>query len=82
MTNPISDVLKSEVILATGTNTDENHPIIANYVKEAVMRKDVKLLVIDPRTDRLIDAGHIAALEDARHLTPQALADWLAQWTP
>ncbi len=55
MTNPISDVLKSEVILATGTNTDENHPIIANYVKEAVMRKGVKLLVIDPRRISLVD---------------------------
>jgi formate dehydrogenase alpha subunit len=55
MTNPISDVLKSEVILATGTNTDENHPIIANYVKEAVMRKGVKLLVIDPRRISLVE---------------------------
>ncbi len=55
MTNPISDVLKAEVILATGTNTDENHPIIANYVKEAVMRNGVKLLVIDPRRISLVD---------------------------
>ncbi len=55
MTNPISDVLKAEVILATGTNTDENHPIIANYVKEAVMRKGVELLVIDPRRISLVD---------------------------
>ena len=55
MTNPISDVLKSEVILATGTNTDENHPIIANYVKEAVMRNGVKLLVIDPRRISLVN---------------------------
>ncbi len=55
MTNPISDVLKAEVILATGTNTDENHPIIANYVKEAVIRNGVKLLVIDPRRISLVD---------------------------
>ncbi len=55
MTNPISDVLKAEVILATGTNTDENHPIIANYVKEAVMRNGAKLLVIDPRRISLVD---------------------------
>ena len=27
-------------------------------------------------------AGHVAALSDARHMNPQALADWLAQWTP
>jgi formate dehydrogenase major subunit len=55
MTNPISDVLKAEVILATGTNTDENHPIIANYVKEAVMKKGAKLLVIDPRRISLVN---------------------------
>jgi len=39
------------------------------------------LLVIDPRTDRLLDPGRVSALQDARHMTPQALADWLAQWT-
>ena len=55
MTNPISDVLKAEVILTTGTNTDENHPIIANYVKEAVTKRGAKLLVIDPRRISLVD---------------------------
>ncbi len=55
MTNPISDILKSEVILTTGTNTDENHPIIANYIKEAVMRRGAKLLVIDPRRISLVN---------------------------
>jgi thiol-disulfide isomerase/thioredoxin len=38
------------------------------------------LLVVDAH-DRLLDAGHIAALADARHMTPQGLADWLARWT-
>jgi thiol-disulfide isomerase/thioredoxin len=38
------------------------------------------LLVIDGR-DRLVDAGHVEALADARSMTPQALADWLASWT-
>jgi len=38
------------------------------------------LLVVDPRTDKLLDAGHVAALADARSMTPQSLADWLAQW--
>ena len=28
----------------------------------------------------LVDRGHIAALADARSMTPQAIADWLAQW--
>jgi hypothetical protein len=39
------------------------------------------ILVIDPATGKLLDSGHIAALEDARHMTPQGIADWLAQWT-
>jgi hypothetical protein len=39
------------------------------------------VLVVDPRSETLVDQGHIAALADARHMTPQALADWLAQWT-
>ncbi len=38
------------------------------------------LLVVDSR-GKLRDAGHIAALADARSMTPQALADWLARWT-
>lgn len=38
------------------------------------------LLVVDPRSDRLVNAGHLFALADARRMTPQALADWLAQW--
>ena len=38
------------------------------------------LLVVDPRSDTLVNKGHIFALADARHMTPQALADWLASW--
>ncbi|MBV8682378.1 MAG: thioredoxin family protein, partial [Caulobacteraceae bacterium] len=38
------------------------------------------LLIVD-RHGKLIDQGHVAALADARHMTPQALADWLAKWT-
>jgi len=55
MTNPIPDLFKSEVILTTGTNTTENHPIIANYIKDAVANKGAKLLVIDPRRISLVD---------------------------
>jgi thiol-disulfide isomerase/thioredoxin len=38
------------------------------------------ILIID-RHGRLVDRDHIKALSDARHMTPQALADWLAHWT-
>ncbi len=37
------------------------------------------ILVADP-DGTLIDRGHVSALADARAMTPQALADWLAQW--
>jgi thiol:disulfide interchange protein len=38
------------------------------------------LLVVDPASGKLINRGHIAALADARSMSPQGLADWLAQW--
>ncbi|MEJ0027253.1 MAG: thioredoxin family protein [Rhizomicrobium sp.] len=38
------------------------------------------VLIVTPDGKTLVDAGHIAALEDARHMTPQGIADWLAQW--
>ncbi len=59
MTNPLKDVLKSKMILLTGTNTTANHPIIANYVHEAVTKHGAKLIVIDPRRIKLADiAAH------------------------
>ncbi len=54
MTNPIKDVLKAEAILVTGTNTTENHPVFANYIKEAVLKKGAKLVVVDPRRIDLV----------------------------
>ncbi len=39
------------------------------------------LLVVDPKSDRLVNAGHVADLSDARHMSPQGLADYLAKWT-
>lgn len=38
------------------------------------------LLVVNPRTGRLLNAGRVSALADARSMSAQALADWLAQW--
>ncbi len=61
---------------------DKNLQIPARYGITQRLEGVPSLLIVDPRTDRLLDAGHTAALADARHMTPQALADWLAQWTP
>lgn len=59
MTNPISDVLESETILVTGSNTTENHPIFANYIKEAVFKRGAKLIVVDPRKIALTEYANI-----------------------
>jgi formate dehydrogenase alpha subunit len=49
MTNPIGDIEKAKVILITGSNTTENHPVLSSYVKRAVEFKGAKLIVADPR---------------------------------
>jgi formate dehydrogenase major subunit len=59
MTNPLQDVLKSKVILITGTNTTANHPIIANYIYEAVQKRGAKLIVVDPRMIKLVDVSQL-----------------------
>jgi len=48
MTNPIADIYNADVILITGSNTTENHPVLSSYVKRAVKFKNKKLIVVDP----------------------------------
>lgn len=47
--------MNSKVILITGTNTTANHPIIANYIHEAVTKNGAKVIVADPRRIKLVD---------------------------
>jgi thiol-disulfide isomerase/thioredoxin len=60
---------------------DKNLQVPAAYGIHKRLEGVPSLLVVDPKTDRLLDEGHVSALADARHMTPQGLADWLAQWT-
>jgi thiol-disulfide isomerase/thioredoxin len=69
-----------ETVLVDVGHFDKNLQIPAHYGITERLEGVPALLIVDPKTDRLLDAGHVAALEDARHMTPQALADWLAQW--
>jgi formate dehydrogenase major subunit len=48
MTNSIAEAAKSAVFLLTGTNTTENHPVIATKLKQAV-NKGAQLILVDPR---------------------------------
>jgi thiol-disulfide isomerase/thioredoxin len=38
------------------------------------------ILIVDPTTNKVVDEGHTGALEDARHMNPQSIMDWIAQW--
>jgi formate dehydrogenase alpha subunit len=49
MTNTIADIEQADVILITGSNTSENHPVISSVVKRAVRSQGKQLIVIDPR---------------------------------
>jgi formate dehydrogenase alpha subunit len=52
MTNTIADIETAEVILVTGSNTTENHPVLSTFVKRAAL-KGTTLIVIDPRRIKL-----------------------------
>jgi len=49
MTNSIEELEYADVILVTGSNTTETHPVIATRIKRAVLFHGAKLIVVDPR---------------------------------
>ena len=59
MTNSIAELEFTDVILASGTNTTENHPVIATKIKRAVRQHGTKLIVIDPREIDLVKYADI-----------------------
>ena len=67
-----------EVVTVDIGRRDKNLGIAEHY--GADIKGVPAVLIVDPRTDTLKNPGHYAALSDARHMTPQALADWLASW--
>ena len=55
MTNSIADIEAAKVILITGSNTTENHPVIGAAIKRAVLHHGAKLIVVDPRKIELAE---------------------------
>ena len=55
MTNTIADIESADVILITGSNTSENHPVLSGFVKRAVKFRDAKLIVVDPRRIKMTE---------------------------
>ncbi|MFK7966378.1 MAG: formate dehydrogenase subunit alpha [Burkholderiaceae bacterium] len=59
VSNPVSDVLKAEVVFIIGANPTTNHPVAATFIKNAVKR-GAKLVIADPRrTDLARHASHV-----------------------
>ena len=54
MTNSIKELADASAIYLTGSNTTENHPIIALEIKKAVTKNGAKLIVADPREIELV----------------------------
>jgi formate dehydrogenase alpha subunit len=55
MSNTAAEVIKSDLFILTGTNTTENHPIIALQMKAAIEKYGAKLIVVDPRRIEMVD---------------------------
>jgi formate dehydrogenase alpha subunit len=59
MSNTAAQVIENDVFLVTGSNTSENHPIIALQMKEAVEKYGAKMIVADPRRIDLVDFAEL-----------------------
>lgn len=55
MSNTAAEVINCDCFIVTGSNTAENHPIIALQMKAAVQKYGAKLIVVDPRQIEMCD---------------------------
>ena len=58
MTNPISSLAKSDAILIVGSNTTEQHPLVAFHILRGKAR-GAKIIVVDPRITQIADLADI-----------------------
>ena len=81
-TEPLKGWIKNhfEVVAVDVGRFDKNLQIPRRYGIAGRLEGVPALLIVDPRTGKLVNAGRVTALADARSMTPQALADWLAGW--
>ncbi len=76
MTNSIADIVESKAILAIGTNTTEQHPVLSLQIKKAVRQHGALLVVADPRRIELADFATVYLRHEAG--TDLALLNGLA----
>ena len=58
MTNSLAEIENNDVLFVTGSNTKENHPIVALRMIKAV-RRGAKLIIADPRRVPLVRFAHL-----------------------
>jgi len=68
-----------EVVSVDVGRFNKNLQIPARYGITTRLEGVPAVLVVKP-DGTLTDRGHISALADARSMTPQGIADWLASW--
>ncbi len=59
MTNSIAEIGDADCIFVIGSNTSENHPVIALEIKKAARQKGAKVIVADPRRIDLVDYAEL-----------------------
>jgi anaerobic selenocysteine-containing dehydrogenase len=58
MTNSMPEIENNDLLFVIGSNTKENHPIVALRMIKAV-RKGAKLIIADPRRVPMVRFAHI-----------------------
>ena len=69
-----------EIVAVDVGRFDRNMQIPAQFGVKGRLEGVPAVLIVDPKTKKLINSGRITALADARSMNPQALADWFAGW--
>ncbi len=59
MTNSIAEIEHADALIVIGSNTTIAHPVLATFIKQAVVHNGAKLIVIDPRRIPLVDQSAI-----------------------
>ncbi len=77
MSNSIAEMKDLEVLLVTGSNTSETHPVISTFMREAIVKNGARLIVIDPRQIEMSQfADHFLQLKPGTDVVMfQALAN-------
>ena len=72
-----------EVVTVDVGRFDRNLQIPARYGLKDRLEGVPALLVVDPKSGKqIVSKAEITALANARAMSPQGLADWIAKWTP